>query len=79
MKSSSIFVLLGLAATAFSATVNLTTEEAVEAEAIGSVVAAAAADTESGAAGGSVDGDGTVIAAATIGAALGLAMSSPSL
>lgn len=77
MKYTAIIAFFGLAASVQSAKLMLSSEEGVKADAIGSVVSAAAADSSSGVAGGSVDGDGTVIAAATVGAALGMAMSSP--
>lgn len=78
MKYTAIIAIFGLAASVQSAAIELTSKEGVEAVSIGAVVAGAAADEGSGVAGASLDDDGTVMAAATVGAALGMAMASPS-
>ena len=78
MKTS-VFALLGLAATAYSATVSLESFYGALLNASGTVTGGAVADEKSGAAAGAVDGDGAVISAATVGSALASALSSPYL
>lgn len=78
MKTA-VFAFFGLVATAFSATVDLSTIKGVMAKGEGSVTAAAAADETSGVASGAVDGDGSVLGMAQVGGAMSGALSSPYL
>ncbi len=78
MKTA-VFAFFGLVATAFSAKVDLSTVGGVMASGHGNVTAAAAADEHSGAASGSVDGNGAVLGMAQVGGALSGALSSPYL
>lgn len=78
MKTA-VFAFFGLVATAFSATVDLSTLKGVMAKGEGSVTSAAAADETSGVASGAVDGDGAVLGMAQVGGAMSGALSSPYL
>ncbi len=78
MKTA-VLAFFGLVATAFSAKVDLSTLKGVMASGQGNVTAAAAADEDSGAASGSVDGPGAVLGMAQVGGALSGALSSPYL
>ena len=78
MKTT-LVALLGLAATAYSATFSLESFMGALANGTGSVTGGAVADEKSGSAAGATDGDGAVIGAATVGSALLTAMSSPYL
>ena len=76
MKSA-IFAFIGLVATGYAATAGVSSEMGAMADAMGKVVSAVSADSTSGSASAAVDGAGTVMGAATVGGALGSAMSSP--
>ena len=78
MKTT-IVALLGLAATAYSATFSLESFLGAMANGTGVVTGGAVADEKSGAAAGATDGDGAVIGAATVGSSLVSALSSPYL
>lgn len=76
MKST-IVAFFGLLATGYAATAGVSSELGAMADSMGSVASAVSADTGSGAASASVDGAGTAMGVATVGGALGAAMSSP--
>lgn len=70
MKSTAIFAFFSLVATAFSASIDLSSLEGVTSSSTGNATVGAAADSKSGAASGALDGPGAVVSAASVGGAL---------
>ena len=78
MKTSTL-AFLGLVATSYAAMTEVMTDGGAMASSMGAASGSAVADQTSGAAAGSINDDGAVIAAAEVGAALVSAMTSPYL